>query len=238
MLNQLVRYAPVLRMLRTERGSILEVGSGVDGISAYLRRPVVGLEISYYAAPGPYLRAVGGTATHLPFGDASFDVVLIMDTLEHVPGHLRARCLSEAMRVARRRIIVGGPMGEAARAADERLAAFYRARGIDVPDWLSEHLAERAPDAADIAEPLRAAGWDVRVRGNENLRAHLSLMRLETKPLAFKVLGRVRRHAPRVATAVARALSFGPYYSSLVDARRSSASDHASTIRPTSGPQS
>src|SRR5687767_15614352 len=43
MLNQLVRYAPVLAMLREERGTILEAGSGQLGISQFLGRRVTGL---------------------------------------------------------------------------------------------------------------------------------------------------------------------------------------------------
>lgn len=234
MINQLVRYAPVLSLLRHERGSILEVGSGADGISIYLRRRTIGLEIRFPGPPGPLLTPVAGSATHLPFADQSVEVVLIMDTLEHVPPELRARCLAEAMRVARTRIIVGGPMGPRARKADERLAAFYRARGIVVPDWLAEHLAERAPDVADVIGPLRAAGWQVRDNGNENARAHLALMKLETRSFWYRALGRVRRHAPGPAAALARALRMPPYYSYVVEATRA----QACSTRATSGPQS
>lgn len=220
MINQLVRYAPVLRMLRADDGTLLEVGSGSDGICQYLRRPAIGLEIRFPEPPHPLLSAVRGTATHLPFADRSIDIVLIMDTMEHIPPALRTAALTEAMRVARRRIIVGGPMGGRARGADERLAAFYRRRAIAVPEWLGEHLVERAPDVEDICAPLRAAGWRVRSRGNENVPAHLALMRLETNRFWFRAFRRIRRHAPGAAATLARALSFGPYYSFVIDATR------------------
>lgn len=238
MLNQLVRYAPLLPALRRDAGSILEVGSGSDGISAYLRRTVVGLEIRFPGPPGPHLIPVRGTATHLPFADASFDTVLVMDTMEHIPPPLRAGALSEAARVARKTVIVGGPMGAAARKADERLAGAYRKRGLAVPDWLAEHLAELAPDVEDVAGPLRDAGLEVTVRGNENLRAHLALMRAEMRRLPFRVLGRIRRHAPGPAAALARLVRVPPYYSFLVAGRRRSiASDQARSTSATSGPQ-
>lgn len=224
MLNQLVRYAPVLRLLAKEPGTILEVGSGQDGISAYLRRPVIGCEIRFPGPPGRYLAPVAGSATALPFGDESIDVVLVMDTLEHIPAPQRAQALGEAMRVARTRIIIGGPMGERARTADDELAAFYRARGLTIPDWLHEHLIEGAPEISDVVEPLRAAGWIVDARGNENAGLHLALMKAESKRLGYRALGRIRRHAPAAAAAVARRLSFGPYYSYLVDATRSQVS--------------
>lgn len=238
MLNQLVRYAPLLPALRRDTGTILEVGSGADGISAYLRRNVVGLEIRFPGPPGDWLTPVGGSATALPFADASFDTVLVMDTMEHIPPALRTKALDEAVRVARKIVIVGGPMGAAAREADERLAGAYRKRGIEPPDWLAEHLTERAPDIEDIAGPLRDKGLDVTVRGNENLRAHLALMRAEMRPVAFRILGRIRRHAPGPAATLARTLRFGPYYSWLVAGRRrSSASDHVRSTSSTSGSQ-
>ena len=219
-LNQLVRYAPVVALLRDEPGSILEVGSGSTGIAHYLGRRTFSLEIRFLEPPGPGLLPVAGTATALPFADASVDVVLIMDTMEHIPPPLREQALREAMRVAGRTIVVGGPMGPRAREADVRLAAGYRKRNIAIPDWLAEHLSERAPDVDDIAGPLRDAGWDVGTRGNENLHGHLALMRLELSSFWFRVFGRVRRHLPRPAMAMARALRLPPYYSSLVVARR------------------
>lgn len=234
MINQLVRYASVLPLLRREQGSVLEVGSGSDGISAYLGRRTFGLEIRFPGPPGPLLIPVRGTAVDLPFADRSVDVVLVMDTLEHVPSDLRRRCVEEAMRVARSRVIVGGPMGARAETADERLAGFYRKRGIEVPDWLAEHLNEKPPELQEVTEPLRTAGWTVRTKGNENLPLHLALMRAETRPFVYRVLGRIRRHTPAAAAAVARALSFGPYYSYLVEATRS----QTSSTRPTIEPQS
>lgn len=234
MLNQLWRYAPVLAILRREGGSVLEVGSGHEGISQFLRRPVIGLEIRFPAPPGPWLRAVRGSATDLPFSDASVDSVLVMDTLEHIPPPLRTRCIEEAMRVARRRVLIGGPMGPRARDADVSLAGFYRRRGLPLPEWLAEHLTEHAPDVEAVVAPLRAAGWTVRARGNENAPLHLAIMRAETRSFWYRALGRIRRHAPAVVTAAARALSFPPYYSWLVEAIR----PHASSTRSTSGPQS
>ena len=186
-------------------------------------RRTFGLEIRFLEPPGEQLIPAAGTATALPFADASIDVVLIMDTMEHIPPDLRADALHEAMRVAKRTVVVGGPMGARARDADAKLAASYEKRGLAVPDWLAEHLTERAPDIDDIAEPFRAAGWTVSVEGNENLHGHLTLMRMELSRFWFRVLGRIRRHAPRATMTLARRLRFPPYYSSLVVARRADA---------------
>ena len=46
----------------------------------------------------------------LSFPDQSFDIVLAMDVLEHVPGGRRAGLLAECQRVAQRALIIGGPL--------------------------------------------------------------------------------------------------------------------------------
>lgn len=235
MLNQLVRYAPLLRLLRGEPGTLLEVGSGADGIASYLRRRAFGLEIDFGGPPGEWLIPVRGTATHLPFADRSVDTVLIMDTMEHIPPPLRRAALDEAMRVARARVVVGGPMGPRARAADVALAAHYEKRGLELPSWLREHLQERAPDVEDVAEPFRESGWDVRVEGNENVRAHVGLLKFETTWFGFRAANRLRQYAAGPVAALARAARVGPYYSWLVFAtRRSQDAD----TRATNGSQS
>lgn len=218
MINQLVRYAPLLHRLRDERGSILEVGSGPDGIASYLRRPCVGLEINFHGEPSPYLVPVAGTATHLPFPDDAFDIVLIMDTLEHVPVPLRARCVEEAARVARRLLIVGGPMGSSARSADDRLAAAYAMRGVPIPDWLRDHLTHRAPDVADVRDWVTAAGWTPVAEPNEGVRAHLRLMRFELSRYGGRITERMRHHAPKLVLPLARRKPRGQVYSWLVTA--------------------
>lgn len=238
MINQLVRYAPLLHRLADERGSILEVGSGPDGIASYLRRPCVGLEINFHGVPSPYLIPVAGTATHLPFPDDAFDVVLIMDTLEHVPPILRARCVAEAARVARRMLIIGGPMGADARAADDRIAAAYARREMPLPDWLREHLTERAPDVREVTDWVEAAGWDPVFEPNEGVRAHERLMRFEVTRFGGRITDRLRHHAPKLVLPLARRRPRGAVYSWLVTARPAGEGAGSRSRLPTPAPSS
>lgn len=223
MINQLVRYAPLLERLRDDRRSLLEVGSGSDGIASYLGRRCFGLEIRFAATPAPELIACGGSATAIPFKDSSIDIVLVMDTMEHIPPDLRASAVAEACRVARSQVIIGGPMGADSRRADDRLAAYYARTGRAVPEWLKEHLLRRAPDVDEIVDQLRSQGWHAKVEGNENLRAHLRLMRFESTRFGGRITNRLRRHLPGPSAALVRKLSGkGPYYSWLVTAEPSS----------------
>jgi len=68
---------------------------GVDVNQAYVTRAI---------ARGVEARVVGET---LPFSDASFDTVLLIDVLEHVPEP--SRLITEALRVARKNLLITVP---------------------------------------------------------------------------------------------------------------------------------
>ena len=57
----------------------------------------------------PEGRFVVGSLTDLPFPDRSFDVVGCFEVLEHLPGDLPRRALSELARVARRAAVLSVP---------------------------------------------------------------------------------------------------------------------------------
>jgi ubiquinone/menaquinone biosynthesis C-methylase UbiE len=67
----------------------------------------VALEIA--ADANPEGRFVVGSLTDLPFPDRSFDVVGCFEVLEHLPGDLPRRALSELARVARRAAVLSVP---------------------------------------------------------------------------------------------------------------------------------
>jgi hypothetical protein len=210
LLNRLVRYAPVTAILQDVGGStLLEVGSGGRGIAAYLGRgwevTAVDRDFDDYtgaeeAAPAGVRRVVGDVA-RLPFPDASFDAVVALDLIEHVPPAARPRALCELARVARRVAIVGCPCGEPALAADRRLARWYDRLGVPRPGWLAEHLENGFPDEAVLDAGLAGQG-DVRLIPNEAVAAHERLGRVEALPvvglipLAAARLLRAAAHAP------------------------------------------
>src|SRR3989304_10101978 len=67
-----------------------------------------------------YFQASG---TKLPFRDASFDLVVALDTLEHVPDEERPTFMNELLRVSARCVILNGPTYHPETAlAEQRLA--------------------------------------------------------------------------------------------------------------------
>ena len=65
------------------------------------------LEIA--AGANPEARFVAGSVVDLPFPDRSFDVVGCFEVLEHLPGELPKRALSEIARVARSAVVLSVP---------------------------------------------------------------------------------------------------------------------------------
>ena len=121
----------------------------------------------YGAAAGPAgpARAVVGDARALPFEDGSFDVVVAVDLLEHVPAADRRLVVDELARAAARRVVLACPAGPAALEADRALAA----RLARAPPWLDEHLANGFPDPDEVRGWLEPRGR-LQVRGNEHVR--------------------------------------------------------------------
>jgi len=188
-LNQLVRFEPVLALARETGGStLLDVGSGSAGVAAWLGPSwsVTAVDASfedYGGAAGPRAdaaRRLVADARALPFPDRGFDVCVAVDLLEHVAATDRPAILAELCRVTARRLIVAGPAGAAAFAADERLANLYRRRGRALPGWLEEHLEHGFPEQAEIETMLRPHGL-VRLIGNESVAAHEWIMRAEAR---------------------------------------------------------
>jgi SAM-dependent methyltransferase len=189
MLNQLVRYEPVLRLVREAGGeSVLEVGAGPEGLLRLLggERVVTAVDVAFDEAEVGAGRVVAD-ARELPFPDASFDVVVALDMLEHVAAEDRPRVVDELARTARRRLVVGCPAGAAALEVDRRLARMLDRRGESYAgSWLEEHLEHGFPELDELVDALRRHGT-VRVVPNENVVTHELLMRAEmtrrTRPL-------------------------------------------------------
>ena len=100
-MRALHRIAP-----RAAPGRILDIGGGQSGVTALLypdaQVTTLDLEPGYGRAPPNRWTGVDfvcGDATALPFAEASFDAVMLLDLLEHVPDD--ASVAREALRVLR-----------------------------------------------------------------------------------------------------------------------------------------
>jgi 2-polyprenyl-6-hydroxyphenyl methylase/3-demethylubiquinone-9 3-methyltransferase len=99
-----VRLQALLHVLGPLEGRrVLDLGCGKGRFARHLERlgaTVVGLDLSRaMLAKAPEIHRVRGTARRLPFGDTSFDHVVAIETLEHVPMRAEREALAEMARV-------------------------------------------------------------------------------------------------------------------------------------------
>jgi glycosyltransferase involved in cell wall biosynthesis len=145
-----------------ERLRLLDVGSGPVRLTETFAPAWVDVtraDVSTFDDPAIVPIAADGS---LSFPDRSMDVVLAMDVLEHVPKEQRARVIAECRRVARRCVILAGPVHTREVVAAERaFAELARAvSGRDVA-FLEEHARFGLPDADAIAGAFDAEAWRV-----------------------------------------------------------------------------
>lgn len=186
MISQLVRYAPVISLIGDTRPRrILEVGSGSQGLGKFLARRFVGAEKDFtdYTGserrPSPWMLPVRAEAARLPFAAGTFDLVVLLDVLEHVPPRARAEFVGECIRVACGTIAVGFPCGTLAGAHDREFDRWLRERGLPRPGWLREHLEQPFPTVEEVETMFSNSATRVRLLENAWLPIHRLLMRWE-----------------------------------------------------------
>lgn len=185
--DTVIRYAPIVdQILGSDlpAPSLLEVGSGTQGIAPYLPFRITGVDLAFDGEIHPNLDAVCQPGTRLPFGDKSFDFVVSVDMLEHVAPESRPEAVREMIRVARREVYLAVPCGAAAAGQDKVLnEKYFQSRGAYY-SYLDEHVVNGLPELEEMHSLILAAAAashrSVRVeRGkNFNLRLRYLLMRL------------------------------------------------------------
>ena len=108
MLNWLTRYVPAAAAVLDDAGSILDVGCGPHGLACLAPDvPFTGADVTFNGVTAPSMvPVVLELGPLLPFPDASFDTVLCLDVLEHVPPGERKPFVAELARVSARRVVL------------------------------------------------------------------------------------------------------------------------------------
>ena len=157
--------ALLLKMLQRFPGSkhLLEVGCGTGHFTrwfAHLGLRTIGLDLSpamlAEARKRDGIALILGDAAYLPFADDSIELVALITTLEFLPQPQRA--LREAVRVARRGIILGVLNGLSILALQRRAEGLFRrtvySRAHLFHVWELKRLVQRALD-----HRLVSIGW-------------------------------------------------------------------------------
>lgn len=175
---------------------VLEVGGGPGPLEAFFpdhETFVADIEGSH---AGRFLIADG---TALPFGSESMDVVVTLDSLEHVSAARRASFLSEIRRVAGDLVLLCAPFDSSdVRAAEEAVREFVSVRfgeGLETMRWLGEHLDHGLPDLAATAGDFSDAGWAVATLPSGYLPRWLAVMLVDHELLATGMDNMGKLHA-------------------------------------------
>jgi hypothetical protein len=129
-------------------------------------------------------------ACQLPFPDNSFDAAVSIDTVEHLPGSLRASFLNELQRVAKAAVVVTCPLQSSddtfqARELDLGLHRQIEARKGVQPEWLNEHLAQGHPTQEELSRLLPG----VQITGSENCTTWLRFASFYQRPFLWPLAG-------------------------------------------------
>jgi hypothetical protein len=157
--DDFVRHRAAARLLGSGIATALDVGG--EGMMAKFRR-----DVRFTTANVKKADAVA-SAERLPFRDNSFDAVVCIDTLEHLPRGIRTAAVAEMVRVARKRVVVAAPLGTEGHMAFERrlLEELVRAGAADT-GYLAEHVRHGLPTPEDIDRLRRAFGGEVWYEGD------------------------------------------------------------------------
>jgi len=229
-LDTALRYDAVLRLLADRWRpdiAVLEVGSGAGGVTEFLAHPVTGVDPAFERTEErgtPWLERLPGRATALPVGDASFDAVLCVETLEHLPEAEREPALREMLRALRPggRLIATFPADAIAAELDRWLDEAYRARHGEPHPWVAEHLREGHPRTEEVRAALARAAGDgarVEVRKHQPARAFRALHGVYTVHGGRALTGRFALGSPvavRAAFAALRRMRGGPCYRTIL----------------------
>jgi SAM-dependent methyltransferase len=225
-----LRVAEVVDLLRGHfrpEVKILEVGSGSAGVTTFLKFPVTGVDTAFERTADiatPYLMPVAASAAALPFEDGSFDIVLSLEMLEHLPAEIRRDALSEMYRALKPggRMVVTFPADESAAKLDRKLNdAFQRRHGQDHP-WSIEHIREGVPATPEVVatmEQITAGGATVAVRKHDpgwSWLLHQTLYSVRRWPWLTLLLGIQTRRGAALLWRLLRRAPGGNHYRTIL----------------------
>jgi hypothetical protein len=139
---------------------LLDVGGYPGVIRDFLSEDITVLDMQPMSEPWHIV----GNGTALPFADGTFDVVVTLDALEHVPDVDRDRFVTELYRVSTDLIVVCAPFHHPLTVQAERILFEYIKIALGAEhQQLREHLINGLPSLQTTVDLLERLGTEVRV---------------------------------------------------------------------------
>lgn len=158
-----LRYRPIVEKLEKSKWrklTVLEVGSGTNGISDYYSGQVTGVDANFEKTKtdkNPNIKHIKGSIFKLPFREGSFYNVVCVDTLEHISSNLREKAVLELLRVTKRGgvIYLAFPTGNLSVRFEDFIGGEYGKAHNTSHIWLMEHKKNGLPDEERIISIFR-----------------------------------------------------------------------------------
>lgn len=173
-----LRYRAVARLIRSEVGEdtqLLEVGAGAVSIGDHLGHRSTAVDTMFDNSAGKYADRVQASAGCLPFPDKSWDIVVSIDMLEHIPPEFRDRVLREMIRVTRSLLVLAVPVGEAAYKHDIELHNYYISKHGQPHRFTREHVEFGLPTLEQTRDSLELAAENTGRELHLDVRRHLNI---------------------------------------------------------------
>ena len=175
-----LRYSPVVAAIynaHLEESKILEVGSGSLGITPYFKREIDGVDIDFSGPKSPFLKQIKATAMRMPFKKNSYDVVISVDTLEHIKKEDREEAIFEIVKIAKRMAVIVVPVGALSEEQDMRLANRWSQIFKNRNQFLEEHVENGLPKTDEILtsidQSLRKLSKTGKITSSPNLNLYI-----------------------------------------------------------------
>ena len=182
MLGWSTRYEKILKRnpdLHNKSASILELGCGPHGLARFTENKIIGLEATKTTPREPNLSIIEGTLKDIRIESKSFDYVVCVDVLEHIPEADRAWTIREICRIARKRVIISCPIKDFAAPLEKWLASWYSEKSRNIPWWLREHLSNGLPSLQETIAAISETGHQFNITPNEGALQHYASIFLD-----------------------------------------------------------
>lgn len=188
MLDIVLRYEPIVNDIKKNKyKKILEVGSDDYGIAPFLNltSKITLFDFSFRRKSLETVFYKTGSVLKLPFKDKSFESVISLDMLEHIPPKLRNKALSELMRVTKKTLYLGFPCDSAARKRDKiffnLVSPFKSSPHIK---YIKEHLQNGLPSSKAVVKKIKVYK-PKSIREVNNLNAKIEIFLVVLSNLDF-----------------------------------------------------
>lgn len=158
-----LRYLPIVEYLQKighDGETILEVGSGANGISDFTTQRVIGLDDDFSKtgqSKNVNITHNQGSITKLPYKSSSFKVVVCMDTFEHISLQDRGLALKELIRVTDNGglLFLGFPTGGLNPFFENMINGLFKLVYKRDNPWLIEHKKYSLPTKDEVENELK-----------------------------------------------------------------------------------